>query len=268
MMDHSLPWKQVWITGASQGLGRAVAEQLAREGIRVYASARSEDKLRELAEESRQWAGEIIPLPVDITDAESVHQAVNQMCEHSGPPDLAILNAGTHIPTPVKSFSADDIQTLMNLNVVGTSRCLEALLPYCLEKNAGQIAVVASVAGYRGLPTAGGYGATKAALNNLIEALSIELISTDVRLQVINPGFVRTPLTDKNPFPMPSLMEPEEAAHAMIMGLCSRKPEIRFPRGFGWAMAVLRLLPRRLYRWLVARGTGFDQAVEGKQGGQ
>ncbi len=141
----------------------------------------------------------------------------------------------------------------MNLN--GTVRCLDPILKACLKQNSGQIAITASVAGYGGLPTAAAYGASKAALINMAEALKIDLLETGVDLRVICPGFVRTPLTDKNDFAMPALMEPSEAAKRIILGLQKKGFEISFPRRFSWFLKALKLLPYSLYLPLMKKVT-------------
>ena len=145
-----------------------------------------------------------------------------------------------------RDFSVEDLRKLIELNLIGTANCLEAILPVMLSRGEGQIAIVSSVAGYFGLPTSAGYGATKAGLINMAEALQPELKQAGVKLQIVNPGFVRTPLTDKNPFPMPFLMEVDDAAEAFYRGLTSNRFEIVFPRRLAWLLRLLRLLPYRL----------------------
>ncbi|PPC77859.1 oxidoreductase [Pokkaliibacter plantistimulans] len=261
MSNHSLPWQCVWLTGASQGIGLALAEALAQQGVTVCASARNEEALQALARRSRLWSGKVVAYPLDITDSSAVAETLAHIEAEQGLPQLVIFNAGSHHPTPATRFQSDEVRQLLELNVMGTCHCLEAILPRYIQHNTGHIAVVASLAGYRGLPSAAGYGASKAALNNLLEALAIDLYHTNIRLQIINPGFVRTPLTDRNAFPMPFLMEPEQAAAAIIHGLQSGRAEIRFPRRFALLMGLLRLLPAGLYRYLIARATGYDRAV-------
>ncbi|MFW1677130.1 SDR family NAD(P)-dependent oxidoreductase [Pontibacter sp. JAM-7] len=249
----NLPWQRVWITGAGRGIGRALARLLAEQGAQVYVSSRTLPELQALAEECQGLAGRIVPVAMDITDLEQVRECWRQWQTNQGPPELVVLNAGTHQPVSAQQFSADICQNLWRVNLQGTVNCLEPALQQMLADQRGQIAVMASVAGYRGLPTASVYGASKAALINMCEALRLDLTGSGVKLQVINPGFVRTPLTDQNRFPMPCLMEPEVAAQRILKGLLSNRFEITFPRRFTYCLKLLRLLPYRLYLGLIAR---------------
>jgi NAD(P)-dependent dehydrogenase (short-subunit alcohol dehydrogenase family) len=236
----------VWITGASSGLGHALARRMAVEGWRVAASARSTDPLNELVRDARNLRGEIHAFPLDVTDLAAVAAAVKSIEALLGPIDQAVLNAGSHRPVRAVGLSAADFRDLAELNLMGTVNCLDALLPGMILRRAGRIAVVASLAGYRGLPTSAAYGMTKAGLINMAEALKPELDGYGIRLQVVNPGFVRTPLTDKNPFPMPFLMEVEDAAGVFLRGLRSDRFEIVFPKRFAYLLKILRVLPAPL----------------------
>lgn len=242
-----------WCTGAGKGIGRAVTKQLAERGVNVAASARTLDDLQSLADEVTATGGRVLPVPVDVTDAEAVLTAFKAAEEALGPIDVVIFNAGTHIPVSAADFSVDAFRTLFETNLMGVVHGLAAVLPRFLERCSGHIVVVSSVAGYRGLPTASAYGASKAALINMCEALKPELDAAGVRITLVNPGFVRTPLTDKNPFPMPFLMEPEAAAERIVQGLERGGFEITFPRRFTWGLKILRCLPYRLYFALVRR---------------
>lgn len=238
----------VWITGASSGIGRALALRLARDGRQVIASARSTDALADLAREN----GNIVAWPLDVTDAGACEKAVAEIEAAHGPLALAVLNAGTHKATPATDFSTTDIRALVDINLMGTVNALAPLL----ARRTKHIAVVASVAGYSGLPTAAGYGATKAALINMCEALKPECDALGIKLQLVDPGFVKTPLTDKNDFPMPFIMDVDDAVEALVRGLASDRFEIVFPRRFALILKFLRLLPYRLYFPLVRKATG------------
>ena len=235
-----------WITGASSGIGAALARRMARAGWQVAASARSEDRLVRLADEAAADAGRIVPVPLDVTEPQAVEDAVARIEHEIGPIAQAVLNAGTHVPVRAEALRVADFRMLVELNLLGTVHCLAPLLPRLIDRRAGRIAVVASVAGYRGLPTAAAYGMTKAGLINMAEALRVELAPKGVTVQVVNPGFVRTPLTARNPFPMPFLMEPEAAADSLFHGLRSNRFEIAFPRRFVVLMKILRCLPAPL----------------------
>jgi NADP-dependent 3-hydroxy acid dehydrogenase YdfG len=245
----------VWITGASSGLGRAVALRYAEAGATVAASARAADALAALAAEPRA-GGRIHAWPADVTDRAALVDTVARVEAAHGPIALAVLNAGTHQPVDAQHFDAAVFERLIATNLMGTINGLHALLPAMIARRAGHIALVASVAGYGGLPTAAAYGATKAAMINLAEALKFDLDPLGVRLSLVNPGFVRTPLTDRNPFHMPALMEVDAAARALVRGLARDGFEVTFPRRFTYVLKLMRLLPYRLYFPLVARLTG------------
>jgi short-subunit dehydrogenase len=241
-----------WVTGASSGIGRAVALRLARAGWTVVASARDPESLHRVAAERAVGAGRILAEPLDITDAAAVEATVARIESRVGPIALALLNAGTHAPVAAHAFHVQTFRDLTAVNLLGTVACLASILPRVLARRRGQIAIVASLAGYRGLPTAAAYGMTKAGLINMAEALKPELDAANVKLQIVNPGFVRTPLTDRNRFAMPFLMGPEAAAEAVCRGLGRRAFEIAFPCRFVLMMWLLRLMPYPLF-FAVAR---------------
>ncbi len=253
-MDMSPPPVGVaWITGASSGIGRALALRLAQQGQRVVVSARRSETLAALA---LAHPGRIVAWPLDVSDAGAVATAVPAIEAAHGPIALAVLNAGTHEPTPARDFRAATVRRLVEVNLMGVVHCLDAALAAMRPRRSGQIAVVASVAGYRGLPTAAGYGATKAALINLCEALKPECDGLGIKLQLVNPGFVETPLTGRNPFPMPFLIPVERAIDRLVAGLAGEAFEITFPRRFALILKLTQILPYRLYFWLIKRKTG------------
>ncbi len=252
-MQTKLPWKTVWITGAGRGIGKALALRCAEQGMTVYASSRTTADLKSLEDSCKDFSGVIVVAPVDITDLSQISMMIDTWQQSAGLPDLVILNAGTHDPFAAQSFSAQRCKKLLDINLQGTINCLDPILKQMLIRGTGQIAVMSSVAGYRGLPTAAAYGAGKAALINLCEALRLDLQSSDLKLQVINPGFIRTSLTDKNDFKMPALMEPEEAAEKIIQGLLSKKFEIAFPGRLVYFLKLLRILPYSWYFKLIAK---------------
>ncbi|WP_370978559.1 SDR family NAD(P)-dependent oxidoreductase [Agaribacterium sp. ZY112] len=253
LMALSLPWTRAWVTGAGRGIGKALTLLLCAQGVDVYASARSKSDLLKLEKECEGLVGRCIISVLDITQVPEIDDLVLQWNKHDAWPDLFVLNAGTHDPFSAYDFDAQRCQRLLDVNLQGTINCLDPLLKRCIEVNTGHIAVMASVAGYRGLPTAAAYGASKAALINLTESLHADLYKTDIVLQVINPGFVRTPLTDKNDFKMPALMEVDAAATRLLKGLLSSSFELSFPRRFVLALKLLRLLPDSWYFSIVSR---------------
>ena len=250
-MSQVTEFPLVWITGASTGIGRALAMRLADHGSTVLASARDAGKLAELEAASNDLVGHIIALPLDVTDNDGVRDAYERIFAEHGVPDLCVLNAGTYIPTDGAIFSADAFARQIDINWMGVVRVLDAIIPSMVSRKSGRIAVVGSVSGYRGLRTAAAYGATKAALINMCEALHMELGDHGVKLQIVNPGFIETPLTDKNDFRMPALMPVDSAAKAFHKGLKSDRFEITFPRGFTWTVKLMRLLPYAIYLPLI-----------------
>ncbi len=231
---------RIWITGASTGIGAATARELARRGHTLFLTARSAGKLAELPGEAH---------PGDVTDREAMHRIADEIA----PVDIALLNAGTYVPVDPRSFDADVFRQHLDVNVMGTVNCIEAVLPAMLELRSGRIAVVASVTGFAALPRAAAYGATKAFLISMCDSLRADLTGTGVEVTTVNPGYVRTPLTAQNEFEMPFLIEPEEMARAIADGLEEGRPEISFPRRMALAMKLLGALPGALSRRYTAR---------------
>ncbi len=241
-----------WVTGASTGIGREVAVALARAGWRVAATARSAETLAELA---RAQPG-IVAVPVDITDRAALRAVVDRLEREEGGIALAILNAGTYVRDRAEDLDEAAFARTIDLNLMATVACVAALMPGWLARRRGQLAIVSSVAGYRGLPGALSYGASKAALINFSESLRFDFDRLGLKVQVINPGFVRTPLTDKNDFPMPFIIEADDAARRILQGLARDRFEIAFPGRFVQILKRLRCLPYGLYFALVGRQTG------------
>ncbi|MEO1491258.1 MAG: SDR family NAD(P)-dependent oxidoreductase [Pseudomonadota bacterium] len=247
-----------WITGASAGIGRAVALGLARQGWTVYATARGADKLDALALEAEGLTGTIIAAPGDVTDLDHMKAAVAQATAN-GPLALAILNAGIYAPMRAQTFDAVKARQTFDVNMTGVANGLEPVLQHMIERHAGHIALIASVAGYRGLPNAAAYSATKAGLIAMAEALAMDLVDLGVRISVVNPGFVETEATSVNDFEMPMLLQPEEAAKRIIDGLGKPGFEVRFPWQFALFLRTIGLLPNRAYIWTVRKALGWDK---------
>ncbi|QHQ35453.1 SDR family NAD(P)-dependent oxidoreductase [Algicella marina] len=236
----------VWITGASSGIGRAVALRLAQDGWTVYATARSAGKLAELEIEAESRPGRIIALPGDVTDPTRMAICLAEITA-SGPLAMAILNAGVYTPMRATNFKAETARTMLRVNLEGVANALDPLLRYFIPRGTGVIAVTASVAGYRGLPDAAIYSATKAGLIAMCESLAMDVVDLGIRLSVINPGFVRTEATAVNDFEMPFLMEPKNAADRIVDGLARPGFAITFPRRFSLLLRLIGLLPNRSY---------------------
>ncbi|MFL2771302.1 MAG: SDR family NAD(P)-dependent oxidoreductase [Rhodospirillaceae bacterium] len=249
--------KNLWITGAGKGIGKSVAFEYAAQGWSVAISARTNADLSDVSKEARAIGlpGRILEFPLDVTDHDATKVVFDAIEEELGPLDHIIFNAGTHIETPPEKFTVIPFRVLMEVNYMGVVNGLDAVLATLIHRRQGHIAIVSSVAGYGGLPNAAAYGATKAALINLCESLYTQLGDYGVMISVINPGFVRTPLTDRNKFPMPFLMEPKEAAKVIFSGMAKKKFEIAFPRMFVLILKFLKILPYSLYFTLVKKIT-------------
>jgi NAD(P)-dependent dehydrogenase (short-subunit alcohol dehydrogenase family) len=248
-----------WVTGASSGIGRATARELARRGFIVAASARSAEALDALAGEAKGSGGRIVGHPCDVTDAAAIERAVAAIELAHGPIALAFLNAGIAPEWRAGKIDLSVFRATFDVNVFGVLNGLAALLPRMGERKRGQIAVMASLAGYRGLPTAAAYGASKAAAIHICEALKFDCDRQGVTLQLVDPGFVETPLTEGKNFPMPFLMGVEEAARRIADGFATKGFEIAFPRRLVWISKFARLLPYALYFPLLARAAGRDK---------
>lgn len=234
----------VWVTGASSGIGQAVALELARRGYRVAASARGAEQLEELSAQAA--SGAIAAFPLDVTDGAAVSAAVRAIENGCGPILGAVLCAGTYRAVAAGDFDAQEALRQIDVNLGGVVHALEPLLPGMFGRGHGHVAIVASLTSRFGLPRAGVYGATKAALVNLAQALRAECGERGVTVQVINPGFVRTPLTDRNDFAMPFLVPVGRAAQIIADGLAGDRFEIAFPWQMSLATRLLAMLPHRL----------------------
>ncbi len=242
----------IWLTGASSGIGAALARRLAAQGHRLAISSRSVEKLESVAEGFEN----IHVFPLDVTDRAAVKNAVDSIEKNLGAIDLALLNAGDYTPMPLAEFSVEQFEKITKVNYLSAVYALESLLPYFQSRRSGSIIFTASLAGYRGLPKAAPYNASKAALMSLAESLYHECRAQGIALRVINPGFVQTPLTAKNRFTMPQLLTPEQAALAISRQLSGSHFEITFPQPFAWFMNLLRILP---YSWFFALTKGASE---------
>ncbi|MEO0329046.1 MAG: SDR family NAD(P)-dependent oxidoreductase [Pseudomonadota bacterium] len=245
----------VWITGASEGIGKALAKKLADEGFEVYVSARSEDKLNDF-ETTYAGPGKIMSAVLDVTDREACSKCVDRIIAESGRLAICVLNAGTFKPVTGKNLNFESFDTTINVNLNGVINCMLPAVEAMKSAGQGQISFVSSVAGYGGLPKNASYGISKAGLINLAESLKFDFDKMNIKTQLINPGFIDTPLTEKNDFPMPFLMPVGEAANRISQGLKSNKFEITFPKKLSYILKFINLLPYPLYFWLSKTGTG------------
>jgi short-subunit dehydrogenase len=232
--------KMAWLIGATSGMGLEVARQLATEGWRLTLSARSTDRLDQVAAETGARAR-----PLDVTDRDAVAACAREVFAAAAP-TIVILNAGDYEPMALADFDVDLFERLNRVNYLGAVNLLAAVLPLMRDTGGGQILLNASAAGYRGLPRSAPYSAPKAATIHLAEAMRPEAKSWGVDLRIINPGFVRSRLTEKNRFRMPGLLEPAEAARRIVAGIERPGFEICFPRRLIWPLKLLRCLP---YAW-------------------
>ncbi len=244
-----------WVTGASAGIGRAITLKLADEGWRVYATARSGDKLAELVVER---PGRIIAVPGDVTDPVAMKKIVDRIDRAEGLA-LAVLNAGVYVPMRAQDMTVEGARKHFDVNLQGVVNGLVPAMQAMIARQSGCLALVGSVAGYRGLPKAAAYGATKAALINMAEALAYDLHPAGVRISLISPGFVETDATSVNDFDMPFLMQTADAAERVVNGLKTPAFEIAFPRRFAFILKSLRFLPVKAYLWIGRKAMGWDK---------
>ncbi len=239
--------KKIWITGASSGIGKAVAEKFAAEGWKVAVSARRKELLQDMAKDQN-----ISSFPLDVTDRSQINNVFQNILKEFGNIDVCLFSSGTYEPKDEQNIDPDKIKNVINVNFLGVIDCVKTVEEYFKNKKTGHISIVSSIAGYRGLPNSSGYGPSKAALTNFCESIYFDFKKFGVRVSVISPGFIKTPLTDKNEFPMPFLKTPEYAAEKIFDGLIkSSSFEIHFPKGLTLTLKFLRILPYRLYLFLV-----------------
>jgi NAD(P)-dependent dehydrogenase (short-subunit alcohol dehydrogenase family) len=245
--------QRVWIIGASTGIGKALAEHLLARGARVAVSARRAQALKEAFSANAN----ALRLPLDMTDSAQLVSALLAIEQAWGGLDLGIVMAGTY--RAIRAWDLDDaaIRDMMQTNVYGAMNSSALLAKQFLKQGSGHVSIVSSVAGYRGLPKALVYGPSKAAMINFAETLYLDLSAKGIGVSLVNPGFVRTPLTAQNEFKMPHLIEPEEAAREMIAGYERGEFEIHFPRAFTRQLKFMRHLPYLLYFKLIKRSTGL-----------
>jgi len=246
---------RVWIIGASSGIGAALAQALLAAGARVALSARNAEGLAAVAAGARP--GQVLVLPLDVTHEEQLPAALGSIDASWSGLDLVVVLAGSHRSIRAWELTAAEARSLVETNLTGAMNACAVVIPYLLRAGSGGITLVSSVAGYGGLPTSLVYGATKAALINFAETLYLDLAPRGIGVYLVNPGFVRTPLTDKNEFRMLALISAQEAAGEMIRGFAAGRFEIHFPKRFTLWLKFMKLLPYRLYFLVVRKFTGL-----------
>ena len=237
--------KRYWLVGASEGLGAALAHKLSTVGVHLILSARSEDGLRDLAS---KLPGPSEIVPVDVTDADALAKAAEQI----GAVDGVVQLAGVYWPFGAKEWDAEQANTMADVNFTGAMRLMGVIVPPMVARDKGHIVLTGSLSGFRGLPGAIGYSPSKAGVMVLAESMYCDLRKTGVDVQLVNPGFIRTRLTDKNDFKMPFIMEPEAAADIYFEHMNSDRFKRSFPMVFSWVFRVSQFLPDWLYYRLFA----------------
>ena len=248
--------KTIWITGGSTGIGKALAIKFAKEGWNVAISARRENLLKETCGEHEN----ISPFPLDVTDKNKCKEVFQNIVDTFQSVDICFFSTGTWDPKKEKDIDVEQIEDVFKVNFFGTVNCIKAVEQYFRDKKKGIITIVSSIAGYRGLPNSTGYGPSKSALNNLAESLYFDFKRYNVRVCLVSPGFIKTPMTDKNDFKMPFLKTPEYAADQIYEGLVNKNIfEIHFPKSLTITLKLLSFLPSKIYFGLVGKLTKYQK---------
>ena len=244
--------KTIWITGGSTGIGKALAIKFSSKGWNVAVSARRVELLNELCDQYEN----ITAFPLDVTHKENCFEVFNEIKNKFNDIDICFFSTGTWNPKKEKDIDVEQMEEVFKVNFFGTVNTIKAVEQHFKDRKNGVITIVSSIAGYRGLPNSTGYGPSKSALNNLAESLYFDFKRSNVRVCLVSPGFIKTPMTDKNDFKMPFLKTPEYAADQIYDGLVNKKSfEIHFPKALTLTLKILSFLPSKLYFNLVGRLT-------------
>lgn len=242
--------RKILITGASSGIGKALAERLAREKNELYLISRNEIKLKTLADQINNLGAAAVIYTCDVSNKNEVRECYNKIKTAHGVPEIAILNSGVSYRTSTSRIEINKAEEIMNVNFFGVIHFIQLLLEDYLKRGSGVIAGVSSLADVRGFPRSGFYSASKAALSRYLESLRVELKPRGIKIITIRPGFVKTPMTDKNEFKMPFIMSAEKSAEIIFSGLVNEKSVISFPFIMRMITNLLRYLPQSLFEWL------------------
>ena len=248
--------KTIWITGGSTGIGKALAIKFANKGWNVAVSARRVELLDELSKNYEN----ISSFPLDVTDKTKCTEVFNQIKNKFENIDICFFSTGTWNPKKEKEIDVEQMEDVFKVNFFGTVNSIKAVEQYYRERKSGIITIVSSIAGYRGLPNSTGYGPSKSALNNLAESLYFDFKRSNVRICLVSPGFIKTPMTDKNNFKMPFLKSTEYAANKIYDGLINTNNfEIHFPNQLTLILKLLGFLPSKLYFGLIGKLTKYQK---------
>ena len=248
--------KTIWITGGSTGIGKALAIKFSKEGWNVIISARRENLIKEISNDYEN----IHSFPLDVTDKLQCKKVFEQIRDKFDNIDICFFSTGTWDPKREKDIDVDQIENVFKVNFFGTLNSIKAVEEYFKNKKKGTISIVSSIAGYRGLPNSTGYGPSKSALNNLAESLYFDFKRYNVKVCLVSPGFIKTPMTDKNDFKMPFLKSSDYAADKIYDGLVNRDVfEIHFPKSLTVILKILSLLPIKLYFAIIGKLTKYQK---------
>src|SRR6266508_3453098 len=247
--------KVVMITGASSGIGRALAIAIGRHGAKLGLIARRSEVIDEVVREVEAKGGKALALPADVQDADSLSAAANKLHADLGPIDVLIANAGIGPTRDAADFSAADVSEVINVNVIGASNSVAAVIPEMVERGSGQLVAISSLAAYRGLPRSAAYCASKAAVSAFFESLRLDLEPRGIDVTIIHPGFIKTPLTEGRQAQMPFLMELDAAVKRMVWAIEKRRKSYAFP----WQLAAIvragMVMPIFMYDWIARRNS-------------
>ena len=248
--------KTIWITGGSTGIGKALAIKFANQGWNVAISARREVLLKEISNNNEN----IYSFPLDVTDKLKCKEVFDEIKNKFENIDICFFSTGTWNPKKEKDIDVEQIEDVFKINFFGTLNSIKVVEEYFKNKKSGVITIVSSIAGYRGLPNSTGYGPSKSALNNLAESLYFDFKRFNVRVCLVSPGFIKTPMTDKNDFKMPFLKTTEFAAEKIYDGLINKNSfEIHFPKSLTIILKILSFLPSKIYFGLIGKMTKYQK---------
>ena len=248
--------KTIWITGGSTGIGKALAIKFANKGWNVAISARRENLLKEISDNNKNIYG----FPLDVTNKSKCKEVFKEINNKFQNIDICFFSTGTWNPKKEKDIDVEQIEHVFKVNFFGTLNSIKAVEEYFRNKKRGTITIVSSIAGYRGLPNSTGYGPSKSALNNLAESLYFDFKRSNVRVCLVSPGFIKTPMTDKNDFKMPFLKTTEYAANKIYDGLINKDVfEIHFPKSLTLILKLFSFLPSKIYFNLIGKMTKYQK---------